>query len=157
MRITEARETLLRTVVDRGGDPNAAVPLPYAGYEVRSRPRRSWIAFGVWTALLLVALVLSVLDDTAALSGADIALRLIPLAVATIAFALTGRRAWLVIALIFAAITVGFTLAFASFGPLLSLEILLVPLLGLGAIGLGQLRRRASAGGQSSGAANQGG
>lgn len=142
VRMTEARETLLRLAAARSGEQGGQIPLPYDGYEVTTRRTRSWIAFAAWSGLLLIALVLSVIDDSAELKVADILLRLIPLAVASIAFALTGRREWLVVTVLFVAVSVVVTIAIASFGPLLSLEILLVPVLGLGAIGVAQMRQR---------------
>lgn len=105
------------------------------------RPPNFW-AFSAWVALLGAAIAISYFGGPFPENAADLWLRLIPFGLAVVAFGATGREPYLVVALALAAITVGLTFGLASFGSLLSLEVLLVPVLALGIIGRRRMLRR---------------
>ena len=62
-------------------------------------------------------------------------LRLLPLAAAATAYALSGRRVFYALTIALLAASVLVTLALASFGSLVALALLLVPVIGLVVIG----------------------
>lgn len=105
------------------------------------RPPNAW-AFAAWLLLLAIAVAISYFGGPFPESPVDLWVRLIPFGLATAAFGATGREPYLVVALVFAAVTVGVTFGLASFGSLLSLEVLLVPVLALGIIGRRRMLRR---------------
>ncbi|TFC04719.1 hypothetical protein E3O42_04225 [Cryobacterium adonitolivorans] len=125
----------------RGAPPGWAATEPYQPAE----PAGPWL-FWVWTALYALAAVISVIGGPLPQSPLDLWLRLVPLGLASVAFARTGRTVYLVIVLILGAATAVLTVMFASFGPLVALQLLIAPVLGLVALGRPkQLRRRSTA------------
>jgi hypothetical protein len=106
-------------------------------------PPSTW-ALTAWVALLAAAIALSFLGGPLPGNLFDLFLRMIPLATFAVAYAISGRRPFLLLGVVWAAVTAAMTFALASFGSLLALEILLVPLLALGIIG-NRTRRRTEA------------
>ncbi|WP_106209871.1 J domain-containing protein [Glaciihabitans tibetensis] len=104
-------------------------------------PPSTW-ALTAWVALLGAAVALSYFGGPLPRNPLDLVLRMIPLATFAVVYAITGRRPFLVLGVVWAAATAVMTFALASFGSLLALEILLVPLLALGVIGNRKRRRR---------------
>ncbi len=126
---------------ERAAPPGWAADEPYQPAE----PAGPWL-FWVWTVLYALAAVISVIGGPLPQSPADLWLRLVPLGLASVAFARTGRTPYLVIVLILGAATAVLTVMFASFGPLVALQLLIAPVLGLVALGRPrQLRRRSPA------------
>ncbi|TFC50270.1 MULTISPECIES: hypothetical protein [unclassified Cryobacterium] len=124
-----------------GTPPGWAADEPYQPVQ----PAGPWL-FWVWTALYALAATISVIGGPLPQSQADLWLRLVPLGLASVAFARTGRTVFLVIVLILGTATAVLTVVFASFGPLVALQLLIAPVLGLVALGRPkQLRRRSSA------------
>ena len=118
--------------------PNWAADEPY----VPAEPAGPWL-FWVWTGLYVLAAGISVIGGPLPQSPLDLWLRLVPLGLASVAFARTGRTVFLVIVLVLGALTAVLTVVFASFGPLVALQLLIAPVLGLVALGRAkQLRRR---------------
>jgi hypothetical protein len=145
IRATEARNLLLRLAAERvgaaGGQsaPRIIESLIYTSDPTpRSFPRRSG-ATTIWTFLLLVSSVFSFIGGTLPLSLWNLLL-LVPLDVCAIAFARTGRRAFLVGTLVSGAANAAVAVTIASFGSLVALEILLAPVIAL--VVIGQSRRR---------------
>ncbi len=68
-------------------------------------------------------------------SALDLVLRLLPLTAFSVVYALTGHRVVLGAAVILVAVTAVMTFLLASFGSLLSIELLLVPFFGLASAG----------------------
>jgi len=132
--ISTAHEVLLREAAER---PVDAVLEPD---EPRRLPTGRWLIIS-WLLVLLVAGVISYYGGVLPYSSTDILLRLLPLAASATAFALTGRRGFLVLTLIFTAASAVLTLALASFGSLVALGLLLVPVVGLIAVGRRRLIR----------------
>jgi len=137
-RVTEARQTLLLyasshvTATTTPLLPSDDIRPVQQGAFV---PAPGWRAVLVWSVVLGGAIVVSFLGGPMAFSNWDLFLRLLPLAVTSIAFALTGTRAYFLASLVFGGASVFLTFAYASFGSLLALEILLVPLIGLSVVG----------------------
>ena len=105
-------------------------------------PAGPWL-FWVWTGLFGLAAAISYLGGPLPQSTADLWLRVVPLGLSSVAFARTGRPVFLVGVLVFGAATAVLTVLFASFGPLVTLQLLIAPVLGLVALGRPkQLRRR---------------
>jgi hypothetical protein len=120
--------------------PNWAADEPY----VPAEPAGPWL-FWVWTGLYVLAAGISVIGGPLPQSPLDLWLRLVPLGIASVAFARTGRTVFLVIVLVLGALTAVLTVVFASFGPLVALQLLIAPVLGLVALGrANQLKRRAT-------------
>jgi hypothetical protein len=109
-------------------------------------PPSNW-ALTAWVALLAAAVALSYFGGPLPRNPLDLLLRMLPLAFFAVTYAATGRRPYLLLGVIWAAATAAMTFALASFGSLLALEILLVPLLALGIIG-NRKRRRTEAEGR---------
>jgi len=126
--ISAAHELLLRTAADR---PVEALLEPDEPVRL---PTGRWLIIA-WLCVLLVAGAISYYGGVLPYSRADILLRLLPLAASAAAFALTGRRGFLVLTLVFTAASAVLTLALASFGSLVALGLLLVPVVGLIAVG----------------------
>jgi len=133
-RISTAHEVLLRAAADR---PIEAVLEPD---EPQPLPTGRWLIIS-WLCVLLVAGTISYYGGILPYSQADILLRLLPLAASAAAFALTGRRGFLVLTVVFTAASAVLTLALASFGSLVALGLLLVPVIGLIAVGRRRLVR----------------
>jgi len=118
--------------------PNWAADEPYQPLE----PAGPWL-FWVWTGLYVLAAVISFIGGPLPQSVPDLWLRLVPLGLASVAFARTGRTGYLAIVLALGAATAVLTVLFASFGPLVAMQLLIAPVLGLVALGRPkQLRRR---------------
>jgi hypothetical protein len=133
-RLSTAHELLLREVAER---PIEAVLEPDAPV---APPTGRWLIIG-WLAVLMVAGVISYYGGILPYSRADILLRLLPLAASATAFALSGRRGFLVLTVVFTVASAVLTLALASFGSLVALGLLLAPVLGLIAVGRRRLIR----------------
>ncbi len=105
-------------------------------------PAGPWL-FWVWTGLYVLAAGISYIGGPLPQSALDLWLRLVPLGLASVAFARTGRTGYLAIVLALGAATAVLTVVFASFGPLVAMQLLIAPVLGLVALGRPkQLRRR---------------
>ena len=145
-RVTEARKTLLLYASSQ----TRVSTTPLLPTDDISQVQAStfiaapgWRAVVVWSGVLLVALVVSYWGGPLAFSPFDLWLRLAPLAVFSVAFAVTGVRAFFLASLVFGGASVILTFAYASFGSLLALEVLLVPVVGLAVVGF---RKRRAAG-----------
>ena len=116
-----------------GGDPTRT---PYVGFSERPVPRApsSWLIV-TWTLLMLGACAVSFLVGPLPGSALDLVLRLLPLTAFSVVYALTGHRVVLGAAVILVAVTAVMTFLLASFGSLLSIELLLVPFFGLASAG----------------------
>ncbi len=99
------------------------------------RGRRSWRLFAAWTALLLIAVTLSFYSTTPFFSDIDHGVRVILLGVCALAAALTGRRGWEVSTLLLLAVTALATAINANFASLVTLQLLIVAVLGLLTVG----------------------
>lgn len=110
--------------------PNWAADEPYEPVV----PAGPWL-FWVWLGLYSLGAVISYLGGPLPHSGADLWLRLVPLGLAAVAFALTSRPGFLAAVVGMGALTAVLTVLFASFGPLVSMILLGVPVLGLVTIG----------------------
>lgn len=97
-------------------------------------PAGPWL-FWVWLGLYAVGTVVSVMGGPLPHSAADLWLRLLPLGLAAVAFARTSRPGLLAAVVALGGLTAVLTMLFASFGPLVSMILLGVPVLGLVSIG----------------------
>ena len=113
----------------------------YQGSYARSVPRApsSWLIV-TWALLMLGACAVSYLVGPMPGSEADLLLRLLPLTALSVVYAVTGRHMVLIAAVVLVAITAVMTFLLASFGSLLSIELLLVPFFGL--VSAGRRRHR---------------
>jgi len=128
--LTEAHEVMQHAVAER--------PV-IATLEPEAQPRSPrWVIIG-WLAVMLVAGLISFFGGAIPYSSGDVVLRLLPLAAAATAFALTGARVYYALTVALLAASTLITLALASFGSLVAFGLLLVPVVGLLVIG----RRRA--------------
>jgi hypothetical protein len=129
-----ARATLARDVLVREGENPTAATAAFGqdGHLGPQQPRRTsrWIVIG-WLTVLFIAGVVSFYGGAVPFAAGDIVLRLIPLAAVATGFALTGRRVFYAATIALLAVSVLITLVFASFGSLLALGLLLVPVIGL--------------------------
>ena len=130
-RLAEAHEVMQHEIAER---PVIATLEP----DRPPRPPR-WIIVG-WLAVMLAAGVISFYGGAIPYSTGDVVLRLLPLAAASTAFALTGRRVYFAVTVALLAASVLITLALASFGSLVALGLLLAPVIGLIVIGRGPRR-----------------
>jgi hypothetical protein len=96
----------------------------------------------VWLGLYVVAALVSFLGGPLPYSGLDLWLRLLPLGLAAAAYARTGRQGFLAVVVALGGATAALTIAFASFGPLVSMILLAAPVLGLVALGRYRLSHR---------------
>lgn len=160
-RITLARLVLRDTAADRmphspaGRDRPAAASADLAGSGPRPAAVPNWAdeepyqplapagpwLFWVWVGLYAVAAMVSFLGGPLPHSAVDFWLRLLPLGLAAVAFARTGRTVLLGAVVVFGALTAVLTVLFASFGPLLAMLFLGAPVLGLVALGRQQQRQ----------------
>lgn len=128
-----------------GPAPHRTGPLPGWADDEPSpplEPAGPWL-FWVWTGLYVLAAGISYIGGPLPQSALDLWLRLVPLGLASVAFARTGRTWYLAIVLALGAATAVLTVLFASFGPLVAMQLLIAPVLGLVALGRPkQLRRR---------------
>jgi len=125
-RLTEAHEVMQHEIAER---PVIATLEP-------EEPPRSprWVIIG-WLGVMLVAGVISFYGGALPYSTADVVVRLLPLAAASTAFALTGQRVYYALTIALLAASTLVTLALASFGSLVAFGLLLVPVVGLIVIG----------------------
>jgi hypothetical protein len=132
--ISTAHQVLLREAADRPVEatiePDVPAPLPTG----------RWLIL-CWLFVLLVAGAISYYGGALPYSRGDILFRLLPLAASATAFALTGRRGFFVLTILFTAVSALLTLVLASFGSLVALGLLLVPVVGLIVVGRGRLVR----------------
>ena len=124
--LTTAHEVMLREIGERPViatlEPDGPTPSP------------RWVILG-WLGVLLVAGVISYFGGPLPYSTGDVVLRLLPLAAAATAFALTGQRVYYAVTVALLAASVLVTLALASFGSLISFGLLVLPVVGLIVIG----------------------
>ncbi|WP_213814845.1 J domain-containing protein [Glaciihabitans sp. dw_435] len=122
--------------------PAAARPTSSAPpYEPYYFPPPRWFAIVAWSAILPLAIALSFTGGPLPYSALDLLLRLVPLGVVSVAFAITGRRGLFFVLAFLVAVSAIVTFVGASFGTLLVLELLLVPVIGLALIGRRKGRR----------------
>jgi len=100
-----------------------------------AKPVPSTWLFATWAGLLGLACVLTFIGGPLPMSLLDLFLRLLPLVATSCAYALTGRPIYYRGLLLFMFATIVITFVFASFGSLLSLMLILVPVIGLGVLG----------------------
>jgi hypothetical protein len=114
---------------------------PYEGSYEQSLPRApsSWLIV-TWALLMLGACAVSYVVGPVPGSVTDLFLRLLPLTALSVLYALTGRGFLLGAAVVLVAVTAVMTFLLASFGSLLTIELLLVPFFGL--VSAGRRRRR---------------
>jgi len=161
---TRARAVLreaddLRNASHRAGTPShATTPTPEPADVPQPEPR--WAAdepypqgvpagpwlFWVWTGLYAVGAAISFVGGPLPYSALDLWLRLIPLGLAAAGFARTGRTAFLAVVVALGGATAALTIAFASFGPLVAMIVLMAPVIGLVALGRRRQRDRVEAG-----------
>lgn len=111
-------------------------------------PRRQGpLLLAAWVSILLVAAFLSVYGATHPFGDLEPILRWAVLIGAALAYGLTGRRGWLVLAVVAIAATALMTILFTSFGGLIALLLVSPAMLGLSMSGISRARiRRASPG-----------
>ncbi|WP_394769049.1 J domain-containing protein [Lacisediminihabitans sp.] len=141
IRITAARDLLLRFAAERGRDDARPTPFVYTSGSAAGLVRRQGRVVVIWAALLVVASVFCFLGGTIPRSPWNLLL-LVPLNVFAIAFARTGRRAYLAGTVLWAAANALVAVIIVSFGSLVALEILLPPVIALIVIGRGRARRQ---------------
>jgi hypothetical protein len=95
-----------------------------------------------WTAVLSLAVVLSITGGAAPLGVVEVSLRMALIAFSLVAFALTGRRPFFLGFAPLAALTAVFTFFAASFWSLLALMVFLAPVLALAHAGQRRSRLR---------------
>ncbi|MET4581243.1 hypothetical protein ABIE21_000733 [Conyzicola nivalis] len=132
-RLTLAHQVMVREIAERPVEATIEPDVP-----AEPPPSGRWVIIG-WLSVLLVAGVISYFGGALPRSTGDVVLRLLPLAAAGTAFALTGRRVFFALTVALLAVSVLITLVLASFGSLVALGLLLVPVVGLMVMG----RRRA--------------
>lgn len=150
IRVADAREVLAHPH-DYG--PNESPRAPFTAgpafrptssappYEPYYFPPPRWFAIVAWSAILPLAIALSFSGGPLPYSVLDLVLRLLPLGVVSVAFAVTGRRGLFYVLAFLVAVSAVVTFISASFGTLLVLELLLVPVIGLALIGRRRGRR----------------
>ena len=154
IRVTDARLLLLRYAAEHASRARPTVPTtpPVAATADRSgrsdrsdsaaRPPEAPVSTIVWSYLLIFASVFAFIGGPLPFSPWML-LVLIPTDVAAIAYARSGRRPFMVAALVMGAVNAGVTIAFASFGALLAFEVLLAPGIALFVLGQRTARRHA--------------
>jgi hypothetical protein len=129
-RVVEAHEVMARFAVVH---PISPVPLPEPPQQV-AQSSSAFIVTG-WSIILVVASLVSYFGGVLPHNAFDLLLRLLPLTTVAIAYAVTGRH-WLFVAtLAFTGASAALTLVLPSFGSLLALLFLLVPVVGLASMG----------------------
>lgn len=130
---TEARDTLLRHL--------AAEPVVI----MRSGPQRQGpLLLSAWVAILLIAAFLSIYGVEHPFGLAEPILRWGVLIGAALAYGITGRRGWFVLAIVAVAATALMTILFTSFGGLVALLLVSPAMLGLALSGISRARSRPS-------------
>jgi len=129
---TEARDTLLRL------EPAPAVI-------IRGGPgRQGPLLLTAWVAILLIAAFLSIYGVEHPLGLAEPLIRWAVLIGSALAYAVTGRRGWFVVAVVAAVATALMTILFTSFGGLVALLLVSPAVLGLALSGISRARSRRS-------------
>jgi hypothetical protein len=133
IRITEARDVLVGATTGPKRRLAGAVSFdrPIDRPKPTVDPRRS---IGFWTYVLIVVSVFCFLGGVLPFSPWNLAL-LLPLDGCVIVFGLTGRRVFLVGAIVAVAANAVVALAIVSIGSLVALEVLLVPVIALIVLG----------------------
>jgi len=85
--------------------------------------------------VLVIAAALSFVAGALPGSWLDLLGRMVPFGIVFVAYAVTGRQLFFVLATVLFVISALVTLAFASFGSLLAFQVLLAPTLGLWYLG----------------------
>lgn len=132
----EARDTLLRVTSPAGRQPPPASASPIMRPRIQG-PR----LLAVWAGLLVIAAFLAIYAVDHPVHPVEAVVRWTLLGASAVAFGATGRRAFLVAALVLIAITVALTLVATSLGGLLALLLLVPAMYGLGLAGLARRRR----------------
>ena len=101
-------------------------------------PAGPWL-FWVWLGLYAVAAAISFIGGPLPYSMLDLWLRLLPLGLAAVAYARTGRTGFLAVVVALGGATAALTIVYGSFGPLVAMILLTAPVLGL--VSLGRYRR----------------
>jgi hypothetical protein len=141
IRITAARDLLLRAAAERSREHDGRpTPFVYTSGSAAQVVRRQGRVVAIWAALLVVASVFCFLGGTIPRSPWNLLL-LVPLNLFAVAFARTGRSAYLVGTVLWAAANALVAVLIVSFGSLVALEILLPPVIALIVIGRGRARR----------------
>lgn len=121
VRVTEAHDVLIDL-------PLAGVA---AGNAARREPKLSIPLLITWTVLLLFAIAVSVIGSTFPLTPLEPLLRYGLLAVASVAYAITGKRIFLILTAIAIIATAVEVILFTTFGSLVGMLLLVAPLYGL--------------------------
>lgn len=129
VRATQAREVLLTV-------PVVVRPIPVD----RSIGPLNRPLFVTWVALLAFAIVISVGGNSFPLTPLEPLLRFGILVIGSVGFALTGKRVFMIMALLAIAATAVMTIIFTTFGSLVGMLLLAAPLYGL-LVGRARLRR----------------
>ena len=108
----------------------------------RPVPRRSPLLLWTWVGILLIAAFLSIYASAFPLGGVEPFVRFAVIIGSLIAYAHTGMRAWLVLALLALAATAVTTIVFTSIGSLLGMLIMVAPVFGLMLMGVETAKRR---------------
>jgi hypothetical protein len=126
---TEARDTLLRF------DPEPVV--------IRTGPQRQGpLLLSAWVAILLIAAFLSIYGVEHPFGLFEPLIRWGVLIGAALAYGVTGRRGWFILAVVAAAATALMTILFTSFGGLVALLLVSPAMLGLAMSGISRARSR---------------
>lgn len=130
--VTEAHDVL----VSRLSAESARATMATEFSDASSTPRpRSWLLLGAWAGVTLIAIFVSIYAGAPQWSVWEPMIRYGLIFVALMAFAFTGRKAWLVTALLAITATAVITLVATTFGALLGLFLLAAPVYGLVTIG----------------------
>lgn len=138
--VTQAHDVLVSRLASRS---IGAVPLEAEPFSSSVPRPRSRLLLGTWAGVTLVAIFVSIYAGAPPWSVWEPIIRYGLIFVALMAFALTGRTAWLVTALTVLSVTAVITLVATTFGTLLGLFMLVAPVYGLVTIGREVAVRRA--------------
>lgn len=147
IRVTDARLLMLRYAAEQGSRARPTVPTtsPVAATATGTTTARhpaAPVALIVWSYLLIFASVFAFIGGALPFSPWML-LVLVPTDIASIAYARTGRRGFMIATLVMGAVNAAVTIAFASFGALLAFEVLLAPGIALFVLGQRTARRTA--------------
>jgi hypothetical protein len=108
----------------------------------RPVPRRSPLLLWTWVGILVVAAFLSIYASAFPLGVAEPFVRFAVIIGSLIAYAFTGMRAWMVLAIVALAATAVITIVFTSIGSLLGMLIMVAPVFGLMLMGVETAKHR---------------
>ena len=128
IRVSAARAALLNAV---SIEPPVHLP-----------PKPSIPLIVTWVGVLLVGIFIATFNNETPLGIVEPIVRYVVLIVSLVAYAVTGRRVWLVVSCVAIALTAVLTIAFVSFGGLVGLLVLVAPIYGLLLMGIRQAPRR---------------